>query len=157
MKGGQDICTVENLHGVSQICTTWMGYFQFKIALQPGCYNPTPHYPRIMFHRFAFEGIENPLVIKSKCFSSIPFLLENKLFTFSFTTSFFRSFRSSCSASTFAVNNAVSAFLMLLSGFSLFVCFFWKDSSATEDSSTVAVFFLFLPAPGNFFSECVRP
>ena len=108
-------------------------------------------------HRFAFAGMEKPLVIKSKCFSSIPFLFENMLFTLSLAPSFLRLFRSSCSASTFAVNDAVSAFLMLLSGFSLFVCVGLRGASGTVASWTVAVFFLFLPAPGAFFSEWVSP
>lgn len=108
-------------------------------------------------HLFAFAGIENPLVMKSKCFSSIPFLFENKLFTLSLAPSFLRLFRSCCSARTFAVNNAVSAFLMLLSGFSLFVCVDLRGSSTTVASSAVAAFFRFLPAPAAFFSECVRP
>ena len=120
--------------------------------------------------------MEKPLVMKSTCFSSIPFLFENKLFTLSFAPSFLRLFLSSCSASTLAVRDAVSAFLMLLSGFSLFACVLGPaflvlfsgflpfisvlDStgrSVTVASLTVAVFFLFLPEPGAFFNECVRP
>ena len=155
-------CTINILHwGIMEI-----KYSHFQ----------TPYYASPIFHLLAFAGIEKPLVIKSTCFSSIPFLFENKLFTFSFAPSFLRLFRSSCSASTFAVRDAVSAFLMLLSGFSLLACVLSSafllllpgcspftsvlDStgrSVTVASLTVAVFFLFLPAPGAFFNECVRP
>lgn len=138
-------------------CDIDMVYLQSKASssqiLSPQRRNKSQFIP----HRLAFAGIEKPLVMKSKCFSSIPFLFENKLFTLSLPPSFLRLFRSSCSARTFAVSDAVSAFLMLLSGFSLFVCVGLRGSSATVASSTVAVFFLFLPAPGAFFSECVRP
>ncbi len=117
-----------------------------NIIILPNATMPPP-----ISHRFASAGIENPLVIKSKCFSSIPFLFENRLFTLSFAPSFLRLFRSSCSARTFAVKDAVSAFLILLSGFSPFLCCGPRGSSAT-----VAVFFLFLLAPGAFLRECVR-
>ena len=154
MKIGTEICTLENLYWVS------LDEYQWHVScskLPPDICSLKRHTtPPPISHRFAFAGIENPLVIKSKCFSSIPFLFENRLFTFSFAPSFLRLFRSSCSASTFAVKDAVFAFLILLSGFSLFACVGSKSSS-TVASSTVVVFFLFLPAPGAFFRECVRP
>lgn len=149
---------LEVLHWVSRICKKllWHG-FQIKSLFSQILVPQRQYYGSPISHRFAFAGIENPLVMKSECFSSIPFLFENKLFTLSFAPSFLRLFRSSCSARTFAVKDAVFAFLMLLSGFSLFVCVGSRGSSAAVASSTVAVFFLFLPAPGAFLRECVRP
>lgn len=111
-------------------------------------------------YRFALAGIENPLVMKSRCFSSIPFFDENRLLTFSLAPSFLLLFLSSCSASTFAVRDAVSAFLILLSGF---VTMLGPESVArvtflsTAGSSTLVFFFLFLLLPDAFFKEWVSP
>ncbi len=95
--------------------------------------------------------------MKSICFSSIPFLFENRLLTLSFAPSFLLLFRPSCSARIFAVSEAVSWFLMLLSGFELGFSEALVTSTRAGASSTVAAFLFFLPPPGAFFNECVRP
>ena len=112
-------------------------------------------------HRFAFAGMEKPRVMKSVRFSSIVPLVENKLLTLSFAPSLRLLLRASCSASTFAVKEAVSAFLILLSGLGVaglgFDMFSDGSSSATSVFFKLACFFLFLPLPVAFFKECVKP
>lgn len=95
--------------------------------------------------------------MKSMCFSSIPFLFENKLLTLSLAPNFLLLFRSSCSASTLVVKDAVSWFLILLSDFDAGFSDEFVTSTSEGASSTVAVFLLFLLLPGLFFRECVRP
>ncbi len=87
----------------------------------------------------------------------MPFLFENKLFTLSFAPSFRLLFRSSCSARTLEVNDAVSWFLMLLSGFEVAASgrgFVFRMGSALGAASDMLAFFLFfLLPPEAFFKE----
>lgn len=63
-------------------------------------------------YRLAPAGIVKPLVMKSVCFCAILLPEENNVFRFSLGAIFLRLFRSSCSARTLAVNDAVSWFLI---------------------------------------------
>lgn len=93
---------------------------------------------------------------------------ENRLLRFSFSPSFRRLAFSCSSASTFAVSDAVAAFLipplgvMVPSGFgATFKCFsVFRVAVSAEFNKFVSVasaFFRFLPEPAAFFSECVSP
>ena len=124
---------------------------------------------RTAFHRFAPAGMENPRVMKSPSFR-VDFPDENKLFRLSFVPSFLRFACSSSSASTFAVSDAVAAFLIPPLGVAVPV--FFSDTSVVLDAwlivtdiwldgmSAVSVspfFFLFLLEPVAFLREWVRP
>jgi hypothetical protein len=117
------------------------------------------------YHLFALAGIEKPRVIKSLCFACIPLLLdENKLLMLSLMPNLRFFCRSSCSARTFAVSDAVPSFLMF-PAVSLAPLLKWANAGSrllTEDSAVAAwllmpFFFLFFPVPAVGFRECENP
>lgn len=115
-------------------------------------------------HRFDSAGIVNPRFIKSARLPSMPVLEENSVCKLSFGAIFRRLLRSSCSAKTLAVSDAVSSFLIAFDDGTVASPFNGKSGPATTSATAVAspfllsgAFFLFLPKLGAFFRECVRP
>lgn len=106
-------------------------------------------------HLLAPAGIEKPLVMKSVFFPSMAFWDEKRALTLSLACSFLCLFLFPCSASTFDVNEAVSALPMLS-----IVCFngrpSWAMVTAASESDKPA-FFLFLLPDESFLRECESP
>lgn len=131
-----------------------------------------PGTPQIDHYRFAPAGIENPLDIKSVPIFSVV-ADENKLFKLVLAPSFLRLLRSFSSSRTLAVKDAVAAFLIPplgvavplpgcgVAGFcnSLVAWTSVTVTVGTESTTDRAspCFFRFLPDPGAFFKQCVRP
>ena len=127
--------------------------------MMPGRRGIVHHY----HHRFAPAGIEYPRVRKSACFSSIPFIEENKLFKLLFLAIFRRLFFSCSSARTFAVSEAVSGFwivpssiITVLGECEMADFGFLSSTSRVVAPTLTGSFFLFFPVPGAFLSECAR-
>lgn len=120
-------------------------------------------------YRFAPAGIKKPRVIKSPSFLAAP-CSENRDLRLSFPPSLRRFCFCFSSSSTFAVREAVAAFLMapldaripslgsIICGPEGFSAPVWTGAGVGTRAVTVSTFFFrFFPDDGAFFNECVRP
>lgn len=115
-------------------------------------------------HRLAPAGMVKPRVMKSFCLPAMPSLDEKSVFKFSFCATFRLLFRSSCSASTLAVSDAVPSFLIAFDDGTAASSFGSRSGPAVtsaifvvSSSFLTTSFFLFFPEFDAFFNECVRP
>lgn len=133
-------------------------YYQEIIIFASAWNSVSPYY------RFALAGIEKPRVMKSDCLPAISLLEEKSPFRFSLGAIFLFLLRSSCSARTLAVNDAVPSFFIAFDDHSTAIAFGANSKlvlGAAPSAGSVPLgewaFFLFLPEPVAFFNEWVRP